>query len=575
MHTMLEKRLIFYCLFTICFFISLGQVCHILDIYGSNDWIAQVCRLGDAMFLSLPLLCRRKKIIFFYLFFISFFLLSIVWYFHTYSTIMPLSSYMLFDNLEGLSGSIVASMRWEDVRVIVSFWFVFFFYCWVDRNYQRIEREKMKSSVVFILVGIMVVFVVIPYCPNKRSVEKQPAYIYPLDAAEGFKEFGLINYWIYQISLLRGISNNEKIYAENFVKNIICDKKVSICDSTTHKNKNLILILLESFQSWPIGLEVNGVEITPYINSLVDGDNCIYFSKMMPQVKDGRSSDAQLIINTGLLPLRIGAASSLCSTNVFPSLSKALKEKGYYSASFVCDGANYWNQGIMSSAYGFDRLYDHMKGNAAWKAADAVLFERSIPLLNSLKKPFYAQIVTISSHSPYNKPLLSDTPLLQQRFLNDEVKYYLIALQYVDYCINKFISDLKKEGLYDDSIIVITGDHEQVPLSIYEGRGQLTGEDCFIPFLLLNAPFKSKFTDKVIGQMDIYPSLLGLMGCSGYFWKGLGESVFGDTISDYATFRTGIAAGGESVSDYVKKHRKECWKASDILLRMDYFGHYR
>ncbi|WP_303006749.1 LTA synthase family protein [Bacteroides congonensis] len=568
---MLEKRLCFYLLFTLCFFISLGQLCHILDIYGSNDWIAQVCRLGDAMLLSLPLLCRKRTIMLFYLLFMSFFLLSIVWYFRTYSTIMPLSSYLLFVNLKGLGGSIVALMRWEDFRVVISFWLVFVFYCLVDRKYQNIGQERIKGIVVVSLIGLVGVLVVIPYCPNGRSVEKQPMYIYPLDAAEGFKEFGLINYWIYQFSLFHGVSDEEKIYADKFIKRNICEGKVSVCDSTAHKYKNLILILVESFQSWPIGLKVNGIEVTPYINSLVDRDDCLYFSNMVPQVKDGRSSDAQLIINTGLLPLRVGAASSLCSTNTFPSLPKALKEKGYCTVSFVCDGANYWNQGIMSSAYGFDHLYDRMKLNAAWKAADAVLFERSIPLLKSLKKPFYAQIVTIASHSPYNKPLLPNTPLLCHKFRSEEVKYYLIALQYVDCCINNFVNNLKKEGLYDDSIIVITGDHEQISLNMYEGRKQVKGEDYFIPFIVLNTSFSSKFSDKVIGQMDVYPSLLDLMGCSGYFWKGLGESVFGDTISDFATYRTGIVAGDGAVSDSVKEYRKECWKISDILLRMDYF----
>lgn len=569
MHTISKKTLLFYILFSLGFFISLGQICHILDIYGSNDWIAQLCRLGDSMLLALPLLTRRKVTKILYLFFINFFLLSIVWYFRTYATIMPLSSYLLFNNLKGLSGSVIASMSWDDIRVIVPSWIVFLFYCWITRK--EINSKNIKTSIVFVLIGIIATFVSIPYYPNKRSVEKQPTYIYPLDAAQAFKEFGLINYWIYQISLLQGISNDEKKYAESFIKRNTNREVNHTYDSVPNQYKNLIVILIESFQSWPIGLNVNGTEVTPHINNFINKDNTIYFPKVMPQVKDGRSSDAQLIINTGLLPLRIGAASSLCATNTFPALPKALKEHGYYTASFICDGATYWNQGATTSAYGFDHLYECMKGNAEWKAADEVLFERSIPLLNSLKKPFYAQIVTIASHSPYNKSLLIETPLLQQTYQNEEIKYYLIALQYVDHCINKFISDLKKTGLYDDSIIVITGDHEQVTFNAYEGRKQFKGEDCFVPLIILNSPFNTQFNDKVIGQMDIYPSLLDLMGCSNYFWKGLGESIFGNKISNYATFRTGIAAGDYTVPDSVKQYRQDCWKVSDILLRMDYF----
>ena len=106
----------------------------------------------------------------------------------------------------------------------------------------------------------------------------------------------------------------------------------------------------------------------------------------------------------------------------------------------------------------------------------------------------------------------------------------------------------------------------------YEGREQLVAEDCFVPLIILNSPLLSMHTDEVIGQEDIYPSLLNMLGCCDYSFKGVGESVFGDSISNYAVFRTGIAAGGENVPSFTKQYRKNCWKLSDILLRMDYFA---
>ena len=147
----------------------------------------------------------------------------------------------------------------------------------------------------------------------------------------------------------------------------------------------------------------------------------------------------------------------------------------------------------------------------------------------------------------------------------------MVILQYVDQCIWKFVTQLKEEGIYDNSVIVITGDHDALPFNEYEGREELKGEDCFVPFIILNSPLSSEHTDKVIGQVDIYPSLLDLMGCTDYSFTGLGESVFSDEISDFATYRTGISAGGVNVSDSVKRHREECWRLSDIILRMNYF----
>lgn len=412
----------------------------------------------------------------------------------------------------------------------------------------------------------------IPYWPNKRPSYDQLLHRFSIIGSAAFKEYGIINYWVYQIKLQRSVSNEEKEWAYVFIDELESRQHFSNCNSTEFSRKNLILILVESFQSWTVGMKHKGIEITPYMNRYVNTQGTIYFPKVLSQVKDGRSSDARLIINTGFLPLNVGAVSSLCVDNEFPSLTKALKTKGYTSVSFICDGEDSWNQGAASIAYGFDKLYDKMQGNAAFKDADEKLFEQGLLHLKDLKQPFYAQLVTYSSHMPYTEPTIVDSPLLKEDFKDNEVKNYLIAIQAVDKRIAWFIDGLKKKGLFENSIIVITGDHEQMTYNRYEGREQLVAEDCFVPFIILNSPLLSMHTDEVIRQEDIYPSLLNMLGCCDYSFKGVGESVFGDSISNYAVFRTGIAAGGENVPSFTKQYRKNCWKLSDILLRMDYFA---
>ena len=166
---------------------------------------------------------------------------------------------------------------------------------------------------------------------------------------------------------------------------------------------------------------------------------------------------------------------------------------------------------------------------------------------------------------------MNNSRLLGESFKDDEVKNYLVAIQYVDKCIAEFIDGLKRAGLYDNSIIVITGDHEQMTYNKLEGRQQLEARDCFVPFIVINSPLKSKHTDKVIGQIDIYTSLLSIIGCNDYFFKGLGENVFGDSISNYVSFRTGTVAGNVDIPDSIKKYKDECWEVSDVLLKMNYF----
>lgn len=147
----------------------------------------------------------------------------------------------------------------------------------------------------------------------------------------------------------------------------------------------------------------------------------------------------------------------------------------------------------------------------------------------------------------------------------------MVAIQYFDQCIAEFIDKLKRTWLYDNSIIVITGDHEQMTYNKFKGQQQLDARDCFVPFIIINSPLKSRHTDGVIGQIDIYTSLLYIMGCNDYWFKGLGENVFGDSISNYVSFRTGSVAGNVETSDSIKKHKDDCWEVSDILLKMNYF----
>ncbi|WP_288360314.1 LTA synthase family protein [uncultured Bacteroides sp.] len=472
----------------------------------------------------------------------------------------------MIDNLNGLFPCIWDSVHAKDVLVILPF----FIYIGIYSYFYNIITRKVDWKCKVLVIGLIIGIVISSYWPNKKWLYDNPLYLYGVAQVKTFKEYGIVNFWIYQIYFYQGVSKEERKIAIDFMKKLPKNIDMEICDSVKAR-KNLILILVESMQSWPIELVVDGIEVTPNINALLHQNNSIYFPKEVPQVKDGRSSDAQLLINTGLLPLYMGATSGMCTHNTFPSLAAALNEKGYTTVSFICDEKDYWNQEVMSMAYHFEYLFDNIQKGFGRAKADEALFDTALSFLKGMKQPFYAQLVTLSTHSPYLRPLI-ESELEKATFKSEEIKYYLIAMQYVDYCIGKFIRQLKSEGLFDNSIVVITGDHEQTTFNQYVGREEMKAEDCFVPFIILNSPLTSQHTDKVIGQMDIYPSLLNLMGCCDYYFTGLGESVFNEQISDYAMYRSDIVVGGTNVSDSVKQSRQECWRISDILLRMDYFG---
>lgn len=566
------KGLPIYILLTFLIFLSLRELCHQVNYPGFHDFIHQLRSWADAMFFAFPILfLKKKRFVFPYLVLLNLYFLSIIWYFQVYGNIMPCASYLMLNNLPGTMDSILSLIAWKDLIIIWPSILFSILYTFIERRYlSSIHRYASKNLWIagasFIIISLIISA---PYWPNKRPSWDQPIHIYNIIQLRGLKEYGILNFWIYQIASHQSVTPLEKETAIAFIKRHHQERNTTGCDSLSHK-KNLILILVESMQSWATNLTIEGIEVTPHISKLLKEPGSIYFPNVLSQVKDGRSSDAQLIINTGLLPLKTGATSSLCSHNTYLSLANALKEKGYTSASFLCDEKSFWNQEAAIKAYGFDELHDRLAGDIDKKTADEMLFTKGLPLLKTLKPPFYTQWVTCSSHMPYPEPLMQ-SPLENLSTVTEEVRNYLISLQYVDKCISAFLDNLKKENLYDNSIIIITGDHEQMTYNKYQKREQLVATDCFVPLIILNSPLSSRHTDKIFGQMDIYPSLLDIMGCCDYSWKGVGESTFSDSVSNYATYRTGLAAQGPNVSDSVKYWRKECWTYSDILLRMDYF----
>lgn len=562
-------ELINYFILCTCIYLSILIYLKNIDIEGFNYFGPQIRRIADAMLFSLPILFSKKKIIILpYLFLVNLYLLSIVWYYRNYGTPMPLTSYLLVNNIPGLSRSVFASMLPLDFfQIVPSLFYCTIYCCFLHKK--RILNYCLNSCIGIASILLISCIALKTYYHQDKSELNTTIGSFKYMPARGLKQMGILQFWITQINSFKGFIPQTSIAEVNTFMNLHNNHKKTIDDSIPHSSKNLILILVESLCSWPINLNIDGTYVTPCINRLIKEEDCLYFPNVLPQVKDGRSSDAQLLINTGLLPINSGATSSLYPTNNFPSLPKALKEKGYTSFIAICDDKRFWNQEAINTSFGIDSIYDKLCHPTERILCDSILFEKSLPKLNTTKQPFYAQLVTISMHQPYTKSVLTNE-FKQSQFKTDDALYYCIATHYTDYLIGKFIQHLKQEGLFSNSIIVITGDHDACGFNKYEGRSICEIEDRYIPFIILNSKKSANNTNKTIGQVDIYPSLLSLMNINDYQWQGLGENIFSDTISDCAIYHTGEKAGSNT-TDTVINYRKKIWQISDLIIRSDYF----
>ena len=297
------------------------------------------------------------------------------------------------------------------------------------------------------------------------------------------------------------------------------------------EGRHIFYVQLEAFQSFLLGLSVEGREITPALNGLVQQG--VYFPRVYQQVGAGNTSDAEFTTNTSLMTPPVGAASETYSDKQLPSLAKLLRDKGYESMTFHTNDVKFWNRDQLYAAIGFDRYYDREffqdEDLVHFGSSDEVLYRKTADELTALAaqgQRLYANIVSMSAHHPFNLPEHKALIDLPDRFEDTFVGDYLISQHYADAALGGFIEQLQASGLWEDSLLVIYGDHMGVPIySLTDDDLQLLEELNGKPYdytqmlnipLLLVAPgaLEPAVIERPGGHSDIMPTVANLAGIS-------------------------------------------------------------
>ena len=493
----------------------------------------------DALLLLLPYWLLPAKLRIYYVsiivFLFSFWGLSQLWYYRTYDDLMPFSSFLLFDNISSLLlNSIKASMKLTDILFILPPFFLFILYWFLFVDTIKKTPVNSKKRVIYtisillfaILIHLMNAYVFYSKMQNRTTCHLGIRYVNTVNYISYFDFIGFVPFCIHSfintILEKRSLNIKEKEEIESFLSKYML--KYTDNQYAVKEKQNLIVIIVESLNSWLINFKLDSIEVTPHLNQLCQENNSILALHIQPQVKSGRSSDAHFMYNTGLLPINNGAVAVRFGEAEYPSLAKALK--GYKSLSMVCDDAKYWNQETAFKSYGFTQLYDSRSMmNTSGNINDHILLEKAANQIKHVDFPFYAQLVTISMHYPYNTLEIPSTNISKSKLYTKDIRNFLEKAHFCDNAIGKFIQELKETGIYEKSLIAIISDHNEIDKNQIENRKETLPEDKEIAMIILNGSQKLNYTSKM-EQIDIYPTLLDLMGANNYPWKGLGHSIF-------------------------------------------------
>lgn len=244
------------------------------------------------------------------------------------------------------------------------------------------------------------------------------------------------------------------------------------------KGKNIIVIHAESMQKFTMDLTFNNKEVTPNLNKLANEG--IFFSNFYSQVGVGTSSDAEFTFNTSLMPSTKGTVFVNYFDRDYISIPKLLKEQGYYTYSMHANTGEFWNRNTMHKSLGYDKFYNKdsytIDETICLGLSDKSFFRQSVDIMKQIKeeenKPFYSLLIMLSNHTPFSDLTLMedykttidvtiDNQTVTRDYLNNTTMgNYLRSVHYADSAIGEFIDNLDKEGLLENTVLVIYGDHD-------------------------------------------------------------------------------------------------------------------
>lgn len=320
------------------------------------------------------------------------------------------------------------------------------------------------------------------------------------------------------------------------------------------KDRNVILLSLESLQSFVINEQLNGEEITPFLNDLIN--ESYYFENFYHQTGQGKTSDSEFLVDNSLYPLGRGAVFFTNSNNEYTATPEILKDYGYYSSIFHANNKSFWNRDLMYQAFGYDRFFDvndyevTEENSIGWGLKDIDFFEQSVQHMDELPQPFYTRLITLTNHFPFE--LGEEDRFIDEFDSNSKtLNQYIPTVRYMDESVKRFFEELKKTDVYENSIIILYGDHYGISENHNVAMEKFLGKEItpFESIQLQRVPFivhipgvtdkePQTFT-KVAGQIDIRPTIMSLLGIDASDQIQFGTDVFSEDKLSFTVLRDG------------------------------------
>ncbi len=491
------------------------------------------------------------------------------------------------NNVGDIGNSVIAQTYWYDVVFFADLIFLYFL---AKRGQLKPAVYSKKRLYKILLTALIFLAVNLDLAESERPELLTRTF----DRELLVKNLGTYNYHLYDL-VLQSKTSAQKVLADNVDMveiNHYTKKKSAEPDEDFYgiaEGKNIILISMESTQQFVIGREINGKEITPFLNDFIN--ESYYFDNFYHQTGQGKTSDSEFTIDNALYPLPRGAVFQTHALNEYYATPEIIKEKGYYSTVFHGNNKSFWNRNNMYQSLGYDKFFaeEYYEINETNKInyglKDEPFFNQSMKYLKEVPQPFYAKFITLTNHHPFK---FSEEDQLVPAFDTGDpiVDRYPVTVRYTDEAIKNFIQQLKNEGLYEDSVIIIYGDHYGISEQHNNAMAQILDKEITpyesvqlqrVPLIIHIPGHEGKTISNVSSQIDLKPTILNLLGIED---EGVqfGTDLFSPDHKDFTILRDRSVVTDKYVytSDtcYERKTGKEvnsqaCSKVRENLEELD------
>lgn len=492
-------------------------------------------------------------------------------YSREFSDIITLPMLVMGGNMGDLSTSIVELVHWYDIFFFIDLIFIGFLMVKKPDFFTVRRAPFRKSKSKYAMIAAIVVTIV---AAGQIDTTEQRTHSFNRDNV--IKSLGIYNFYVYDAYLHLTTKSQTDFADKNDWDKI--DKHISKYavepnpDFTgVAEDMNVVMVSLESVESFVINEKVNGEEITPFLNDLIE--DSFYFDNVYDQAGQGKTSDTEFMMNNSLYPLGRGAVFHTHDENVLTPLPRALQQIGYTTESYHANDGTFYNRDVMYEKLGYDNFYDieyydvTEENSVGWGLKDIEFVEQSMEYLTDSPEPFYATMLTLTNHFPYELDL-EDHFIEPFDSESDIVSRYFPTVRYTDEAVRVLFEEMKEADLYENTMFVLYGDHYGIADSHYENLSEYLDYEVTDPKavkldrvpVIIHIPGMendAETIDTVSGQIDVMPTLLNLLGMSNEDHVMFGRDLLSKEKDDFAVQRDGT-----TITDEVIYTKETCFDSA-------------